>query len=349
MFARTARVSKYLILIFSCLLGIIAYNLATRKVDLKSTKFNPYIKSYSKRFSTSSSNSGPNSADSLSSSAFKYNVAVAFQPKDREENKLIRSNSKSDSKSSAESFTGEDNYFVAKKSLSEMAAGVADGVGGWNELGYDSSAISRELCNSIKEIYLSHKDQIEFNEPKSLLEDAFNKILREKIVKVGGTTACLGVFKPDGILKVANLGDSWCGVFRNYSLILETKVQTHAFNTPFQLAIVPKEIKSRGRFIMDKPIQADEYEFKLKKDDIVIFATDGVIDNIDTKDIEIFLNDNKETALNELSKVFVDNVVKLSKDEAFPSVFSQELSRLTGQFYSGGKEDDITVVFVKVD
>lgn len=339
MFCRPLRRSAY---IFIVILGIILAYISTGAINLKPRS----VKSSSRRFSTSSFSANPSSTGS--DIPYKYNIAVAYQPKERDENKFVNQFFKF---KKVDSPTGEDNYFIAQRSQYQVAVGVADGVGGWAELGYDSSAISRELCKAIEKGYLQAKDQDGSSYPQYLLDEAFKTIKKEKIVKVGGTTACLGVFQPDGILRVANLGDSWCGIFRENKLIAETKVQTHGFNTPYQLAIIPKELleKQDNRFIMDKPLDADEYEFKVMQNDIVLFATDGVIDNIDIKDIELFLKDNQDKDLSTISKTFVKEVNKLSVDENFPSVFSQELSKLTGQFYTGGKEDDITVVFVKVD
>lgn len=334
MFVNSLKRSAYLVVAF--IIGTIAYNIA-----VKPQLFNG--KPFLKRSFTSSSNSVPN-YEGLSS---KYTIAVAFQPKDREQNTLLNEHLHKESESSP---TGEDNYFISKKeSDGSIAVGVADGVGGWSELGFDSSAISRELSNSMSEIFAKTKE----NDPKMLLTKAFDHIQKEGIVKVGGTTSCLGIFENDNTVKISNLGDSWAGLFRNNKLILETKIQTHAFNTPYQLAIIPDSILNRqggkSRFIMDTPKVADDYLFKLEKGDVILFATDGVIDNICTDDIEIFLKDNENTNLNVLAKDFVDKVNKLSLDENFPSVFSQELTKITGQQYSGGKEDDITVVFVKVN
>lgn len=295
---------------------------------------------------TSSTSSNPPSYPNLSS---KYNVAVAFQPKDREEGKLAKEHFKT---KPLDSPTGEDNYFVANRQDSSIAVGVADGVGGWSELGFDSSAISRELCKSIAGLYNEGESDRATLNPNYLLDEAFTKVQKEGIVKVGGTTMCLGVFSPSGEVKISNLGDSWAGIFRDHKLIYQTKIQTHAFNTPYQLAIIPDSILNRqegSRFIMDKPSQADDYFCKLQKNDLVLFATDGVIDNVDVQDIELFLEDHQADKLEVQAQSFVKEVVKLSKDENFPSVFSQELSKLTGQNYSGGKEDDITVVFVKVN
>ncbi|ONH64946.1 Protein phosphatase 2C 7, mitochondrial [Cyberlindnera fabianii] len=336
MLPRTLKRSTYLLL--SLFLGLVAYKFQAATHNTTSRLSTPLRRPFS---SSSSTQSIQHDIPS------HYQASVAFQPKSRDENRLMRKHLKM---KPLDSPTGEDNYFVANRS-GNLACGVADGVGGWSEMGFDSSAISRELCKAMSEEFEKGKDESLSYDPKYLLDFAFKKIQKDGIVKVGGTTACLGVFSPDYKLKVANLGDSWCGIFRQNKLIAETKIQTHGFNTPYQLAMIPREIHEKNpgsRFIMDQPSDADVYEFAVEKDDIVMFATDGVIDNIDVKDIELYLSDNENKGLDEVSKTFVNNVAALSKDENFPSVFSQELTKITGQFYSGGKEDDITVVMVKV-
>lgn len=301
------------------------------------------------------------SSHNYESASFKslinYDVSVAFQPKNRTESNLFKAKNSPKSTSAIESPSGEDNLFVSQQSEDGyISLGVADGVGGWSEAGYDSSAISRELCAQMKAIFESSNEKVSLT-PKNLLNNAFDNILQSPKVEIGGTTACLGILTPDYKLKVANLGDSWCGVFRDYKLINETSFQTHNFNTPYQLAKIPKQImkqaESQGkRYIIDNPNMADEYLWNLQKNDIIIFATDGVTDNVIARDIEIFLQDqfdsNSNPDLDKISKKFVKEVVKVSKDPNFPSAFAQELSKLTGQRYLGGKEDDITVVFIKV-
>ncbi|KAI5970493.1 PTC7 [Candida margitis] len=292
--------------------------------------------------------------DSALTTFSNYNVGVAYQPKDRKPSSNMFK--RSSSSPALDSPTGEDNLFVsAQVSDGSIAVGVADGVGGWSEAGYDSSAISRELCSSMRRGFESTGDAN--TTPKSVLDNAFKNVLESESVEIGGTTACLGVFTPDLKLHVANLGDSWCGLFRDYKLVKETNFQTHNFNTPYQLAKIPQHILTKAamegrRYIIDEPKLADEYSWDLKKGDIVMFATDGVTDNVVPKDIEIFLKDHledkKSAKLDDVAKKFVSEVVKVSKDGNFPSAFAQELSRLTGQKYLGGKEDDITVVLVKV-
>lgn len=281
-----------------------------------------------------------------------YEVALAFQPKNRKELNVFRRKSNAAKLPAQLSPTGEDNLFVSSQSSAGwVAVGVADGVGGWSEAGYDSSAISRELCYSMK----TNFEKTEEKSPKILLKGAFEDVLLSPKVEIGGTTACLGIFSPDMKLRVANLGDSWCGIFRNFKLVEETEFQTHNFNTPYQLAKIPKQVLRQAelqgkRYIIDKPEMSDEYVWELQKDDIVIFATDGVTDNIIPQDIELFLKDQDllGSSLAQVSSKLVQEVVKVSKDPNFPSAFAQELSRITGQKYLGGKEDDVTLVMVKV-
>lgn len=282
-----------------------------------------------------------------------FKVAVAFQAKNREKsNMFLRSKEKSPAELSP---TGEDSLFVSEpKNHGHVALGVADGVGGWAEAGYDSSAISRELCHSAKEIFEASGD-VSAITPAELLEKAFDHVTKSPKVEIGGTTACWGILSPDRQLKVANLGDSWCGVFRDFKLVEETHFQTHNFNTPFQLAKIPQSIlhaaeREGKRYIIDTPKQCDSYQWQLQKGDIVVFATDGVTDNVVPQDTEVFMRDQHEKGilLDKVASNYVSEVVKVSRDQNFPSAFAQELSRLTGQRYLGGKEDDITVVMVEI-
>lgn len=281
--------------------------------------------------------------DSVFSSFQQCSVAVAFAPKNRVfENKFANKRLNNSSPS------GEDNLFVSMPAGGSVAFGVADGVGGWAEKGYDSLAISRQLCASLRSEFEKNPE----SSLSSLLHSAYEETIN--IVQVGGTTACFGVLSPDArILRVLNLGDSWCGVFRDNRLVHETQFQTHAFNTPFQLSKVPEklvaEAAARGRhYILDSPSDADTYEWPVQKGDLIMFATDGVTDNILPQDTAMFLRDNSGLSLDKIAHDFVDNVKTLSKDPNYDLVFSQEWSKLAGQRYSGGKEDDISVVLVKV-
>ncbi|OBA23230.1 protein serine/threonine phosphatase 2C, partial [Metschnikowia bicuspidata var. bicuspidata NRRL YB-4993] len=283
-----------------------------------------------------------------------YQIAVLFQPKTREHTNVFTRRLPAPAPATLLPL-GEDNLFVsAQDADGYIAVGVADGVGGWAEAGYDSSAILRELCHQAKTRFEAAAARAALS-PRDLLVRAFEDVQQSPKVEIGGTTACFGVLTPDRRLKVANLGDSWCGLFRGDKLVHETRVQTHNFNTPYQLAKIPQQVLRQAelqgkRYIIDSPDRCDEYVWDLQKDDVVIFATDGVTDNVVAQDIEVFLRDQsaQRRLLPQISLQLVQEVVAVSKDPNYPSAFAQELSRLTGQRYMGGKEDDITVVMVKV-
>lgn len=278
-----------------------------------------------------------------------YQVAVAFEAKNRSDTNVFRRKKAA----TVVLALGEDNLFVLAQADGYLAVGVADGVGGWAEAGYDLLAILRELCLQLKSVFEAGDKALAA--PSAMLAAAFEQVLALPRVEIGGTTACLGVLTPDRQLRVANLGDLWCGLFRDHQLVKETQFQTHNFNTPYQLAKVPAHILRQAelqgkKYIIDLPELCDQYVWDLQKDDIVVFATDGVTDNVVPQDMELFLRDQaeKNTPLPEVATRFVQEVVKVSKDPNFPSAFAQELLRLTGQRYLGGKEDDITVVMVRV-
>ncbi|OWB52353.1 hydrolase activity protein [[Candida] boidinii] len=328
---------------------------------------------------------------------YRFTISVAFEPKDRSDDnsaksvdpdeddssdgELIRKMKKSHLHNNSLSLTGEDNYIFGI-SGDGVIAGVADGVGGWSEQGYDSSAISRELCHSITDVYLSNPS----TSPIIILEEAFDSVKKNGKVDVGSTTVCFGSFSPDGTLSAVNLGDSWFGVFRQdnpgtpgdkFKCVYESKEQTYYFNAPYQLSIIPEHILEAGRkrnakYLINQPSDADVYNFKLERGDVVMFSTDGVGDNVCPDDIGIFITDElaaaqdklikskqesaktngifeKPEELGDLNKKLVRGVKKLSLNTNFKSVFSQKLSEMTGQDYVGGKPDDITSVFIYVD
>ncbi|CAI8493237.1 Protein phosphatase 2C 7, mitochondrial [Pichia kudriavzevii] len=305
-------------------------------------------------------------------SALSYTVSVAYSPKDRLKNngsaddgvyddgEFVQNFKLLNAKNVYESPTGEDNYILAYTEIG-IVVGVLDGVGGWAEQGYDSSAISRELANKITKIYLESPKLT----PMEILSLAYEQVKEEGIVKVGSTTVCFGIIDGNnGRLSTLNLGDSWFGVFRKdenekYKCIQQSSEQVHYFNAPYQLSVIPQDFldaaKKRGTaYLMNEPDECDNYESKLRSGDIVVFTTDGMVDNILPEDIELYLNDNVNDGVNlneslgSLNKNLVQQTTVLSLNTNYKSVFSQKLTSLTNQDYIGGKPDDITSVMVYV-
>ncbi|GAV26960.1 hypothetical protein PMKS-000421 [Pichia membranifaciens] len=305
-------------------------------------------------------------------SSLQYTVSVAFSPKDRLKNNMSDDDGAFDdgefvqnfkalnAKNVYESPTGEDNYILAYTEIG-IIIGVLDGVGGWSEQGFDSSAISRELANKVTIFYLENPSL----PPQEILQKSFEAVKEEGKVKVGSTTICFGIIDgKTGKLSALNLGDSWFGIFRKnensrYKCTYQSVEQVYYFNAPYQLSIIPDDFlelaKKRGsKYLMNEPDESADYSYELKSGDIIVFTTDGMVDNVFPDDIEIYLNDNANEGvklsenLGSLNKILVQQTTVLSLNTNFKSAFSQKLSSLTGQDYIGGKPDDITSVMVYV-
>ena len=79
-----------------------------------------------------------------------------------------------------------------------LALGVADGVGGWAELGIDSGKFSRELMEQCRRFH----ERGGIDDPQAVLCKAF-----DSTTSIGTSTACLLTLHGD-MLRAANVGDS---------------------------------------------------------------------------------------------------------------------------------------------
>jgi protein phosphatase PTC7 len=91
---------------------------------------------------------------------------------------------------------GEDAYV-----LSDSFIAVADGVGGWNDVGVDPALFSKELCTNLWEEYSMRADL----DLKSIFVQAVKKTKNK-----GSSTMVIASLDPytQGVLKTLNLGDS---------------------------------------------------------------------------------------------------------------------------------------------
>lgn len=86
------------------------------------------------------------------------------------------------------------------------------------------------------------------------------------------------------------MGDSGFINFRLNAVNHFSNSQTHAFNTPFQLSIVPPRILALNRLLggkqlQDSPADSNVTTHEVRHGDVLIFATDGVWDNLSTGDL----------------------------------------------------------------
>ncbi|KAI0890512.1 protein serine/threonine phosphatase 2C [Annulohypoxylon maeteangense] len=189
--------------------------------------------------------------------------------------------------------SGQDAFFITRVGdTNTVAFGIADGVGGWEDAGVDPADFSHGFCEYMASAAYEHKpvSSEALLTAKSLMQRGYDDVCRDNSINAGGSTASVAIANEDGKLEVANLGDSGFVHIRLNAVHYYSEPQTHAFNTPFQLAIVPASMLARaaafgGAQLCDYPKDADVTQHTLKHGDILIFASDGLWDNLFNQDI----------------------------------------------------------------
>lgn len=277
--------------------------------------------------------------------------------------------------------TGEDSFFRAKwtrqgAERGAVSLGVADGVGGWATIGIDPSRFSHSLCKRMASLFASHDGEQQPVSPLYLLDTAFDELVSKGEEYAGGSTACVGVASArSGVLRTANLGDSGFFVLRKGRIYARSEPQTHKFNTPYQLAIVPqkmlREHEARhggSRQICDMPTDADTDHVQLEHGDVVVFATDGLTDNLYAHEVlslvtqgmleykSWYLTDREHIdaasdpshGCQAIARALVRAAMNASLDPNLNSPFAAQLRKDLGFLSQGGKPDDITVLVLTV-
>ncbi|KAJ6172268.1 hypothetical protein N7470_001335 [Penicillium chermesinum] len=349
-------------------------------------------------------------SQSTSSSRISYRVAASssgkgrrFHPVDnaynfdpsvadvigvsKDKNPVTRRKSRPDS--------GEDAFFVSKTGKSRhsqsddaqaVAFAVADGVGGWAESRVDPADFSHGICGAMAKAALSWDESAEKLRPRQLLQDGYDQVVADPSVKAGGSTASVGVALPDGRVELANLGDSGSVLLRLAAVHHYSVPQTHGFNTPYQLSIIPPRMRAQasvfgGSYLEDYPRDASVTNVQMQHGDVLMLATDGVFDNLNNQDIlkivsSRMLLTGAWTVSPESGINVSDNLCDLTRPgglaSAFPPPSGQSSTKETkiasldyrrdgpfakeaqryypGDYYRGGKVDDICVlVLVAVD
>jgi protein phosphatase PTC7 len=257
--------------------------------------------SYKRSPSTSPKRTSKTSPTPQSTSKFTYGIAASFTAKDRRYNpglNIFNFNPynqilarRKDKRTRPDS--GQDAFFVSRiAESSDIALGVADGVGGWADSGVDPADFAHGFCDYMAHAAYTHKPA-EWDPPisaRSLMQRGYEDISKDETVPAGGSTACVAIAKGNGHLEVANLGDSGFVQLRLNSIHNLSEPQTHAFNTPYQLSIVPETIVAQaaafgGEQLCDFPSDANVTTHDLRHGDVLVFASDGVWDNLSSQDI----------------------------------------------------------------
>ncbi|KAK4341836.1 hypothetical protein RND71_037652 [Anisodus tanguticus] len=220
---------------------------------------------------------------------------------------------------------GEDAHFICTLT---QAVGVADGVGGWADLGIDAGLYAREL--------MSHSLAAIQEEPKGSID--LIRVLEKAYVRTkakGSSTACI-VALVDGGLYAVNLGDSGFMLVRNGCVAFKSPSQQHGFNFPYQL-----DCNNVG----DSPSSAIVFKITAAPGDVLIVGTDGLFDNLYDEDISGVVIQAMEAGLE--PQMTAQRIAELAQQRAMDQTKSSPFSdgaREAGFEYHGGKLEDISVV-----
>jgi len=233
---------------------------------------------------------------------------------------------------------GEDAYYMSPNG---RILAVADGVGGYNEIGIDPAPFATGLMASVGRFAM---DAIVARSPLSalsLMSHAYRRVLNLHIK--GGSTACVLVIAP-GKISSANLGDGRFVIVRNNQVVYRSKRQQSEFNAPLQLA-------STG-FIGNDPTEADvRCIADVESGDVVVLGTDGLFDNLfDADIIKVVSSSGQQAHPKDIAERLARKAYDVSFSEA-DSPFALE-ARRSGlprfKSFRGGKPDDIAVVVARM-
>ena len=279
---------------------------------------------------------------------------------------------------------GADSFF-----FSTHAAGVADGVGEWEwRFKLDPRKFAEQLmkgCLIASERNRSSEDKSAEEIARTVLSEGY-----EFARAFGSSTACVAALDERGErLGIANLGDSGMVHFRKQFLtgalsmtcVMRTKEQQHGFNTPYQLSRLPdpkdydeiamdpiytelitalRSLTGRQLSGIDKPEDCEEYSTRVKEGDLILFGTDGILDNLWNYDLLSVVGEAAAVSpydartFNRVAEVTdpedIARAVAMAAHEkslmtsGYKSPFGVECRKRTGQVHLGGKTDDITAV-----
>ena len=268
--------------------------------------------------------------------------------------------------------------------FNKRGAGVSDSVGEWEwRFKLDPSDIAEEIMIGC----LNQIEQGVYDASVPMGEVARNILKKsfDKSSSFGSATACIGVLDKEGSrIGVANLGDSVFLHFRKneqlpgFTCIAKTREQQHSFNTPFQLTRIPsidqfeflhkdpkltyfiETLKSLGNSkpsFDDTPDKADVYESPLEEGDLLIFASDGLLDNLWLVEVTALVSqmvsplqerqeDIPQTNPEIIAQRIAAEAFKQSQETTGSrSPFAYNSKRYAHRMaHQGGKPDDISVV-----
>ncbi|OMP87665.1 Protein phosphatase 2C-like protein 7, mitochondrial [Diplodia seriata] len=238
---------------------------------------------------------------------FAYQISASYSAKGHQfnpeynlfnHNPFVRLTKKGGHKRPA---SGQDSFFVNQiGDTGAVAFGVADGVGGWTESGVDPADYAHGICDYMAVAANGYPEGFVKGplHPKDLLQIGYDNVTSDDSIIGGGSTACIAAAEPDGSVEVANLGDSGFIHLGLNAVRYFSPPQTHAFNTPYQMSKIPAQMLAQMKLFggsvahAETPKDSAVTNHKVKHGDVLVFATDGVWDNLSPQDVLTIVGKN---------------------------------------------------------
>lgn len=219
---------------------------------------------------------------------------------------------------------GEDAYFVTGQTW----LGVADGVGQWSFEGTNPGVYAQELIKNCEKLALDCNSNSICN-PAELL-----KLSVGETQSPGSSTVLLAQLVGQ-VIQVANIGDSGFIILRHGSVYKRSSPMLHVFHFPLQIG--------RG----DDPSNLVElYRIDLEEEDVIILASDGLLDNLHDQEIasEVSKYLDLDSKPEEIAEALAAKAQEVGKSVTARSPFADNAQAAGYAGYTGGKLDDVTVI-----
>lgn len=252
---------------------------------------------------------------------------------------------------------GEDDFIITElKHLNFLA--VADGVGSWVFHGINPKYFVTELMDVLSAKYhaldysvIKKHDEENNSILYTIIRDSIAFLnSRTENINIGSCTlAALSLNLKTLHLNTYLMGDAGFMIVRNGQIIYRSVDQLKDFNFPFQMG-VGKDMP------MDHPINGEINQLKLKLWDVIVIGSDGLFDNLFDKKILNIVNFEMSKVKSNDGNSYTQaaqNIVKMltiqakKLGERFENVwtpFGLEIALKFQAYYSGGKNDDTTVI-----
>ncbi|KAL0335138.1 UNVERIFIED_CONTAM: putative protein phosphatase 2C 71 [Sesamum radiatum] len=217
------------------------------------------------------------------------------------------------------------NIWSKWKFLNENVTSVADGVGQWSLEGTKPGVYARELMKNCEK-FISDLNGDSLDNPMELL----NLSVAGTHYPGPSTVLIAQVVGQD--LHVANVGDSGFIVLRHGSVYKRSSPMLHAFHFTKQI--------ERG----DDPLILLRVD--LEEDDVIITATDGLLDNLYDQEISSIVVSSlaADKKLEEIAELLATKAQDVGRSTSGRSPFADEAQAAGFAGYTGGKLDDVAVI-----